>query len=160
MEDVRQYLMQITAAAIICGIVTAMVGKKGPLALSVRLIAVVFMTLTFIGPLVHLKIPTLPELAEGLTAEGDRWVAEGENSSWESVAAIIKERTEAYILDKADSFGAQLRVQVTVSGDDIPVPCAVELAGTVSPYGKSRLSQMIEEDLGIPGEEQTWIESN
>ena len=62
---------------------------------------------------------------------------------------IIKQRTQAYILDKAQALNTVLEVEVTLSDDDIPVPLKVRLKGKISPYAKGRLQATIAEDLGI-----------
>lgn len=69
---------------------------------------------------------------------------------------IIKAEAEAYILDKAGSYGLQLEVCVTLREDDIPVPESVCIAGAVSPYARTRLEILIENELGIPKERQLW----
>ena len=67
---------------------------------------------------------------------------------------IIKARIQAYILDKADSFGTQLDVEVILDQDNIPT--SVELRGNISPYAKAQLTGIITENLGIPKEYQLW----
>ena len=73
----------------------------------------------------------------------------------EAEGNIIKSRVQAYILDKADSFGTSLEVEVILDQDHIPV--SVELQGNISPYARAQLTEIIEEDLGIPKEHQLWI---
>ena len=59
-------------------------------------------------------------------------------------------------MDKAESLGAELTVEVTLSDDELMVPCAVKLSGAISPYAKKVLSDTIAKDLGIQVEEQIW----
>lgn len=75
----------------------------------------------------------------------------------EELRTIIKSRVEAYILDKAESYGAKLKVEVMLSEDQVPVPMSVRITGSISPYGKKMVTQLIREDLGIASEEQVWI---
>ena len=72
------------------------------------------------------------------------------------MSAIIKDRTEAYILDKAASMGLSLRVEVILSEEEIPKPITVKLWGTVPPYTKTRLRNWMEDTLGIGEEDQLW----
>ncbi|MFR3325850.1 MAG: hypothetical protein ACLTR8_15535 [Oscillospiraceae bacterium] len=51
----------------------------------------------------------------------------GENLARDSMADIIKEETEAYILDKAADLHANLRVEVAVGEDNLPA--AVTISG-------------------------------
>jgi len=156
MEDIRTYLLSITAAAIVCGLLTRFLGNKGLLGSTVKLLAGIFMALTVIGPWVNIRIDALGDLRFGIAESAEDAAAAGENSAREAMSEIIIAQTQAYILDKADALGAQLAVTVELSGDMPPVPCGVRLEGRVSPYAKKVISDMIEQELGIGMEEQIW----
>jgi len=156
MGTLREYLMQVTAAAVICGIVTAIVGKKGSGYSIIRLMTVVFMVMTIIGPVASLKLDQFTDYFADIQTDSDAFVAAGGESSREKIGEVIKEKAEAYILDKAVPLGADITVTITLSDGELPVPVSVLIRGAVSPYAKSRLSQIIEQDLGIPMGEQKW----
>ena len=82
--------------------------------------------------------------------------AMGENLARDSMADIIKEETEAYILDKAADLHANLRVEVAVGEDNLPA--AVTISGEASPYARRQIQAMIANDLGISKENQKWKE--
>lgn len=84
-------------------------------------------------------------------------VEQGEEAAQKELTVRIKEATEAYILDKADQLGVTVRVRVTLDESTYPVPVMVEVEGPVSPAARAALSQMIQQDLGIPEEDQRWI---
>ena len=69
---------------------------------------------------------------------------------------IIKQKTETYILDKANALGAEITVQVVL--EDY-IPAGVTIMGDVSPFVKSNLSASITQELNIPPEEQIWKRS-
>ena len=69
---------------------------------------------------------------------------------------IITDKTCAYILDKAETLRAQLTVQVILSDEELPVPERIYLTGQASPYARSMLQRLIEEELGVPKERQIW----
>lgn len=46
MESIRQYLLSITAAAVICSLITGIMGKKGTYAAIVRMLCGLFMAIT------------------------------------------------------------------------------------------------------------------
>ena len=75
----------------------------------------------------------------------------------EALAAIIEERTAAYISDKAAELGASVQVRIgTETGTDgIAVPVSAELEGAYS----EALSAYMEQELGIPRERQVWYEN-
>lgn len=156
MQAIREYLLSVTAAAILCGIATSLLGKKGMIGTTIQLLAGVFMILTVVGPFVNIRFERMLNFSDVLADEADMYVASGEKSARETMSEIIKAQAEAYILDKAETLGVQLSVEVTLSQEQIPVPVSVNLSGNVSPYARQVISEMIEENLGIGTEDQIW----
>ena len=155
-ETVRTYLLAIFAAAVICAIVTKLVGEKGTLGALTKLIAGVFLVFTLIRPLASVDLSGVTQWAQGYDDEATRAVEEGQAQTRKALAKLISQRTQAYILDKAQALNTALEVEVTLSDDEIPVPVKVKLSGKVSPYVKGRLQQIITENLGIEKENQIW----
>ena len=155
-EQIRIDLFGILAAALICAIVTAIMGEKGANAALTKLITGLFLAFTLIKPAISFDFIEFTHLPHGYNDLVTDAVAEGEQQTKTALARLIKQRTCAYILDKAQALNVALEVEVTLSDDDIPVPEAVRLKGKVSPYAKGRLQTIIAEDLGIEKERQTW----
>ena len=82
--------------------------------------------------------------------------AELDTAGKEELAAIIAERTAAYISDKADALGLEVTVRVeTEPGEEgTPLPVSAELEGSYS----QDLADWIAGELGIPAERQVWHE--
>lgn len=156
MDEIRQYVISIILAAIICGLITHIMGNKGINGELIKLVCGVFMAIVFISPLVKLDFSDWDNYWNMIVNEKDMAVMEGHNNTLDEMAAIIKEQSESYILDKAGSLKLDLEVEVTLSDSNPPVPIYVELKGAVSPYAKSQLAQIIETDLGIAEENQEW----
>ncbi len=157
MDALREYMIKVTAAALICGVLNTLASKLGSSGKLLRLMCGILMLLTVISPLTRIRLTDLPELGQGIIESGEAFATAGENSAREEMAAIIKEQTQAYILDKANSLGASLEVEVILTQDALPVPCGVRLRGAISPYGKGKMQQILWQDLGIPTEEQIWL---
>ena len=153
MEGLRQYVISVAAAALICGIVSGMV-QNGAAKELVRLLCGLFLAVTALHPLVKLDLSNLGEFVLPYTQEAESVAAMGENMARESMADIIKAESEAYILDKAAELNAEITAQITV-GDD-QAPAAAKLSGEVSPYARQRLEKILESDLGIAKENQLW----
>lgn len=156
MESIRTYLLQITVAAMFCGIATGVLGKKGMLGTTVKLLAGIFMALAVVAPWVNIRIDSFDSFLNGISLDGSAAVSEGEISATNAMKSIIKERTEAYILDKADTLGADVTADVSLNVEAIPAPTGVRISGKFSPYAKSVLSAYIADDLGISLEDQIW----
>ena len=97
----------------------------------------------------------MPDFSLGYMGDAKDAAAMGENLARDSMADIIKEETEAYILDKAADLHAKLHVEVTVGEDSLPT--AVTLSGEASPYARRQIQAIIANDLGIAKENQKWI---
>lgn len=160
MSAVGEYLVCVLAGALICGILLELVGKKSTNASLIRLLCGVFMTLCIVSPLLDIRIGPLADLTADIKQEADSMAADGKNMAQEQYRAVITQRTEAYILDKAESLGADVTVAVTLGEDDFAAPRAVTVRGRISPYAKGLLGNWLESNLGIAAEEQTWIASN
>lgn len=156
MEDLRNYLLSVFSAAIVCAIIMRLMGKKGTHAALTKLIAGLFLAFTVIYPIADIRIGDLSDLTSSYSDSASQAAAAGQSLTRENIAASIKAQTEAYILDKATALNTHLEVVVTLSEDDIPCPKAVRLAGSVSPYAKAQLQMIIAEDLGIAKESQIW----
>ena len=157
MENLRQYIIAVTAAAMICGIIKSISDEKNTAGTILRLIAGIFMSVTVLSPVVRLDLSALATQSENFVEQANAAAALGENATADEINAIITDQTQAYILDKAESFGASLQVEVHIANNGTYRPKAVTLRGSISPHAKSRLQQIIEEDLQIPKEDQQWI---
>ena len=155
MEQLREYVISLAAAAILVGIVTGLTGKKDTAGTLLRLVAGLFLAFTVVRPVVELEIGDIGAYVTGFSKDGQAAVSEGTDLAADAVRSYIKTHTEAYILDKAEQYGASLEAEVILGEDDLPV--SVRLAGRISPYGKLRLQELLETELGIGREEQIWI---
>ena len=157
MEEIGQYLLRLTAAALVCGIATAFLGAKGAFGGVIKLLAGIYLTLHIVSPWVQLRLDVWADLSGNFTTAAGQFSAQGQNTAREAMAERITQQTQAYILDKARSLDAELTVDVFLGDGAIPVPIGVRLEGNISPYARKLLSQMLKDDLGIPAEEQIWI---
>lgn len=154
MDAIRDYLVSITAAAIITGLLTALTKNCGSVSSIIKLLAGLFMTVTILSPMIHLPKSGFEPYLDEISYDAEYASQEGKRTADNEIEKIIIERTQAYILDKAVTLGADLEVEVLAK--DL-IPYSVSISGPVSPFAKSQLSHYISENLGIPLEEQNWI---
>ena len=112
MDSIRQYLLSIIVAALVCSIVKALVGSKSGYGRVVSLVCGTFMTITLLSPWVNWDFKEFALPSDGLNAEGDSIARQAQEETRNELRSIIKERTEAYILDKALSMDADVQVDV------------------------------------------------
>ena len=157
MQALGRYILSVTTAAILLSILHTIAGKKSTTAVLVKLIGGLFVAFTVIAPVADVNTGPLLSFSADLSEQGSAFAALGEANSGAELRGIIKQRCEAYILDKALTYGADLDVEVSLTGDDIPVPAEVRLQGSISPYTKATFTQWLEDEMGIPKEQQLWI---
>ena len=154
MDEIRQYILSVLCVVVICGLFqTVFVGIENT---AIRFVAGVMITIVAITPVLRGEI-SLEYPWDGVVANSQEAVSDGELSSQEALAAHIKERTEAYILDKAKELGADIKVNVELDGDSLPTPSIVTLTGVVSPYTKRQLIDSIHRELAMSEDQQRWI---
>lgn len=156
MDGMDGYVLSIAAMAILCAIAVKLTENQGTQGTMIKLIVGLLLTFSVIRPLANIKLTQWSDVTLEISDYAKAAVGEGEDMTKQALASGIISRTEAYILDKAEALGLSLEVEVTVSEDDIPVPIAVRLTGNASPFAKSSLASMIQQDLGISREDQTW----
>lgn len=157
MDEIRNYVISVTATAMLLGIAKGILGENGTVGTVFPLICGGVMVFAIVSPWKTFRLSEWEMPLSGYLLEGEAYRREGEESASAAMAEIIKSQTAAYILDKAAELEADLQVEVTVSADAVPVPVEVRLTGSISPYGKARLEAVLEEKLGIAKEHQIWI---
>lgn len=151
MMGLRQYVLSVICAALICGIAQSLV-RDGIGKGVIKLICSVFLMVTLLAPLPGLRLELESFLPDRL--EGECLAAQGENMARGAVDQLIKEQLETYILDKAAALPAQVQAEVILNEDGLPV--AALLAGRLPPEARETLEEMIQTDLGIPKENLQW----
>ena len=156
MDWLRQYVFSVTAAAIFCAILSAMVqGKKAEKLM--RLVSGMFLACVILKPLFGAKIQQWDLLGDW-EEEASQAAQQGQAYAREAMGAIIKERTETYIQDKAAELGGTLEAEVLLSEDPVPVPMGAKLRGEMEASARQQLEQWMEEALGITKECLTWMD--
>ena len=155
MGPIREYLLSVSVAAIVCAVARRLLDRKGTPAAMGKLLTGLFMTFTVLSPLTDLSFGPLQDMTSDFRQQAQQAVQEGEAYSNSALRNGITERVQAYILDKAVEMGANIQVQVILSDDAYPVPEQVRIQGDISPYARNQLKRILEE-LGVAEENQIW----
>ncbi len=153
MGALEQYVISIAAASLVCALVLALPRKGTPGEL-VKLLCGAFLILTLLGPLADWE-PRLPELPQW-AGEGQDIAQEASIAAREALEGVIKNQLEAYICDKAKGLGLEVQAEVSLSREEDPVPRGAVIRGEIPPYERLLLEAILEEELGIPKEAQSW----
>ena len=157
MSDLATYIISIATAAMICAVIKALVAEKGAAQMITKIVCGIFLALTIISPLKSITIGEFAYWPVAIQDQAEAAAALGTQYQKQALAESIKSGTEAYILDRAKDLQVDLRVQINLSDDAIPVPESVMLWGNVSPYAKRQIQSILTTDLGIPLEDQLWM---
>ena len=152
----KNYIISIISSAIFCSVVASLFSDKVSTGKMVRLLSGILMAVTILAPFKNISFRYISTYFNTISAETDVYVNAGKESSKENTAAFIRERTEAYILDKAKTMNLDVSVEVELNDVD-SVPCGITIKGAVAPYEKSIMQNYIEQMLGISKEKQIWI---
>ena len=152
----KSYILSIVAAAIVCAVTKSFLNQKTATGRIAGLLSGILMAITVIAPLGDITFSNITDYLDGLSYEADIYVKKGQAMAENRTADIIKAQTEAYILDKANSMGLEITVEVELDESNGSVPCGAAVKGTLSPYTKEVLGTYMEDNLGISKEKQRW----
>lgn len=155
MSAVGEYALSVIVTVLVCAIVSDLVQDPG-LNRILKMISGLVLTMTLVNPVFHLDFSYLSDWDLPVMESASAAAEDGVTISRESLCACIKQNTEAYIQEKADMMHSDVTVEVSLSADEIPVPVAAEISGSVSPSIKHQLELIIESQLGITKENIVW----
>ena len=158
MAALGRYIFSVSTAAILFSIIQTMLEGKHGATVLVRLIGGLFFAFTVIAPVSDIDLRSIFETHLEFASSGSAIAASGVDTAENHFREIIRQQSESYILDKAMSYQTPIDVEVMLSHDDTPVPSAVNLKGSVSPYVKQTMSLWLQEEMGISRENQRWTE--
>ena len=156
MEAIRGYALRVICAALICGILTDLSEKCG-FQKQIRLVCSIYFACVLTGPILSVRLPAVSQWEDIYLPQAQEAAAQGEEIRIRSMAAIIRQECEAYILKEAKAMGADVEVEIELDNGYPPAPAAVTLQGAFDASAETRLGRLLANELGIRKEHQTWI---
>lgn len=157
MTAIAEYLLSVTCAAVLCSMISGFFNKKDSVSVLVKTLCRIFVTLAVLHPVLDLQMPDINDFLVDQSADYSQAAQQGIYDASQAQCAVIQQQSEAYVYDKAAQLDCQIQVSITLSTEAPYQPVRAQLTGTVSPYAKSVLTEVLANDLGIPKEEQQWI---
>lgn len=156
MSGITAYFLRVIAAALICSILLSL-AKTAAAKRILRISCGAFLMVVALSPLLSLRLGELGDYLQAFQEEAEQQAAVARDDVKRQLQAIIKENTEAYILDKAERIGAAITVDVQLAADkDYPYPMAATLSGVYTQAQKETLQEILEVELNIPRAQQNW----
>jgi len=156
MEAVRQYTISIISAGVVCALLKGLVGKTGSSKL-VHLLCGMFLMFTFFGPVKDTDLLDMTVNFRWDERIAKEAIHKGEELTQNAMADIISAEIASYVEKKANELGAEVRIEVLLTDEEIPTPVGIEIAGNVSPYVRRQLEDHISDNIGLEGEDVRWI---
>lgn len=157
MAALKDWLMAVIAVSILCAAVDSLmpegaVKRVGKLACSLCVLCVT------LSPLAAVRGENLTDWLAELAAEGETIRAELEEQTGRTQKTVIEEHCAAYISDKAEELGLNCRVEVDCVPDPegLWLPESVRLWGEFDDVAQSRMTELLERQLGVAVEKQTY----
>lgn len=155
----REWLLAVACAALAGALAQALAPERAPRRVC-RLAGGLVLLLAMAGPLLELDQGAL----EALTWQAGAQAQTGEQALEEKndllYLAIIEARTAAYIVDKAEALGMSCQAEVRYQEQEQGAPCPVwaRVRGSWTQEQRQALERVLEEDLGIPPQAQSYEE--
>ena len=155
MDGVRSWLLGIVLTSLAGGLARQL-APQGKEQAMVRLAGGLLLALAILRPLAVGGWEGLELPAGSFAFQSEEQAEIYRKNQQDALSAIIAEKTEAYIWDKANQLGLDCTVTVTaaVGENGLPLPVSAVIRG---PYSEA-LARCIEEEVGIPAEKIIWQE--
>ena len=129
---------------------------------AVRLTCALMLAILMIRPLRQLDTERIAEVLTLHRMERSGITEDADELSLKLCERIIRTETEEYIWDAARRLGiGKLGIRLRMKTDGaLPIPWSIGLTGTVTEEQKEQLSLLLEGELGIPRQRQTWSVEN
>ena len=157
-ELIRSWILGLTGAAFLAAIAMSLTPKGRPRAV-VGLVTGLVTIVALIAPVLEFDYAAYARHVEHFEVS-----LEARNQEWELTqerltSRIIRERSEAYILDKAERLGLvglDIEVATARSADGWLYPDRVWITGEISAAQQRELSAFLTKTFGIPTDSQFW----
>lgn len=155
MGALKEWLLSVTAAAILCALAQGLI-PPGPVRRVGSLTAGLMMAAALLAPLASLRGVDPEQWLESWQPQQEMQGLEEQRD--ETMKSIIEDECSAYIVDKAAQLGAECQAEVVCApeGEGVFLPCQVTVTGNLTPGQQEQLTRQIQEDLGVPPEQQQY----
>ena len=154
---IREYLLSIVAVSLLSAILLALV-PKGTVHRTLTFLCGLAVILATLGPIVRIDFDQIAQAMTRARVQAEEAAGGTALDSQELIAALIKEKAEAYIWDKAVSCGitpSEITVEVNTDGD-YPYPYRAAVTGRFTSEQQAAVTRDLEENLAIPSQRQEW----
>ncbi len=159
MDWMRQWLLGVTCTALVLALAESL-SPAGNVKKVCRLAGGLALVLAVVSPILSLDEGAMSRALSEYGFHVQRYEEALSEQNDLLYKTIIEENTAAYIVDKAGELGISCQTEVTFAYDEdgMPYPWEVTARGTWTQEQRQALAHMLEEDLGVPPQRQTYEE--
>lgn len=154
MAGLKDYLVAVCSAAILCAILKQVVGKGKLSSGTIKMLSGLFVAICIIAPWKQFSLQDLQIYNPLDTETAELFVEDGKHRTQNQIDAIITQKVEAYILEKANQLRVQVEVSVELSDEGIPSRSII--TGELTKGEREELSAFLASQIGIQREMQIW----
>ena len=156
MSGMKGYLLSVSSASILVGLSSVLL--PGSMRnKSINFVAAMLLLFAVVAPILKIDAGSVAKSIAMMQMDAEQMRTGVEVKNREILSELIKERCETYILDKAERMSVNVQAEITMSEEgEYPYPVFVQISGTLSVEDRTYLQKLIEQDLGIPPEQQEW----
>ena len=157
MDAAREWLLGVTAAAILAALAEGLMQEGGPKRVG-RLVCGLVLLAAVFRPAAELTLPAeggLSWYSAQIEEQADR--LRTDTNDW--MKLVIEEQCAAYVMDKAAELGITCQVRVTCTQEEAGVflPWRCSVTGDLAQEEQEQLVREIQSDLDIPAQRQEYI---
>ena len=156
MEMVRQYIISVISASVVCALFKGLLVKRASSKI-VNVLCGMFLLFTFLRPVKDIDLLDMIVSFRWDESTTQESVHRGEELTQNAMADIISAEIASYVEKKANALGAKVHIEVRLTDEEIPSPAEMDITGQVSPYVRRQLEAFISENIGLEGEVVRWI---
>lgn len=157
MEWIRHWLLSIIGISVLIAAADGLMPAGGVKKVG-QLVCGLVLLCVLIRPLAALRSVSVSEWLESYHDQIQSEETALELQAGQTRKAVIESYCGTYIVDKAAQLGLSCRAEVecSLSVDGLYLPCCARLWGDFDAVIQSRLTQLLEAELGIAPEYQTY----
>ncbi|MDL2273615.1 stage III sporulation protein AF [Oscillospiraceae bacterium OttesenSCG-928-G22] len=153
------WIVGVTAATLLVAVVLALT-PDGQVRKVVRFVGGFVILIALLRPITSIDFSSFSYHNIQSLAEFQNYEETMLSAQTNGVKLIIEDKTGTYILQKAEEIGLDVRVQVQSHTPDegypYPVGVTITLDAPPDPEKREELTRLIERDIAVPAENQTW----
>lgn len=157
MDAAREWLLGVTAAAILAALAEGLMQEGGPKRVG-RLVCGLVLLAAVFRPAAELTLPAEGGLS-GYSAQIEEQADRLRTDTNDWMKLVIEEQCAAYVMDKATELGITCQVRVTCTQEEAGVflPWRCSVTGDLAQEEQEQLVREIQSDLDIPAQRQEYI---